>query len=268
MGDSQSPIAENHRTTSEPDRTAELTATFSEMVTALFAGGSAAGTLQTVVDLAVATIEGCDYAGIFLVLSDVVKTPALTDPIVGEVDALQQRHRQGPCLGVISDGGTIYAEDLESDPRWPLFGAEATAAGIRSALAIRLSANGSRGALNLYARYPHAFGVIDRGKASILAGLAGLALSVAESHDAELHQVDNLQAALFSREVIGQAEGILMERERISGDQAFDVLRRASQHLNVKLRDVAQALVDTGERPATGGPGTPGTSPKAPPGSA
>jgi AmiR/NasT family two-component response regulator len=117
-----------------------------------------------------------------------------------------------------------------------------------------LSADGTRGALNLYARYPNAFGVVDRGKGLVLAILAGVALSAAEVHDEEEHRTVNLQAALVSRELIGQAEGILMERERITADQAFDILRRASQHLNIKLRDVAQSLVDSGETPNTGAP--------------
>jgi AmiR/NasT family two-component response regulator len=107
------------------------------------------------------------------------------------------------------------------------------------------------GALNLYARLPGAFGVVDRAKAVILASLADLALSVAHSHEDETRRSDNLNLALATREVIGQAQGILMERERITPDQAFDILRRASQHLNRKLRDVAQDLVDTGERPET-----------------
>ena len=84
--------------------------------------------------------------------------------------------------------------------------------------------------------------------------MAGLAVSVAHSHEDEERRADNLNAALATREVIGQAQGILMERERISAAQAFDILRRASQHLNRKLRDVAQDLVDTGERPETGQP--------------
>jgi AmiR/NasT family two-component response regulator len=96
--------------------------------------------------------------------------------------------------------------------------------------------------------------VIDRGKALLLAVMADLALSSAQLHESEEHRNTTLHAALATREIIGQAQGILMERERISADQAFDVLRRASQHLNVKLRDVAQDLVDTGERPDTGRP--------------
>jgi AmiR/NasT family two-component response regulator len=80
-----------------------------------------------------------------------------------------------------------------------------------------------------------------------LATLAGLALTSAEQREHDEQQMVNLQAALSTRELIGQAQGILMERERITAADAFDVLRRASQHLNVKLRDVAQTLIETGE---------------------
>ena len=82
----------------------------------------------------------------------------------------------------------------------------------------------------------------------IFATHAGIALAAAEART-EAHRVEHLEQALSSRELIGQAQGILMERERITANQAFDVLRRGSQHLNVKLREVAQRVVDTGERP-------------------
>jgi AmiR/NasT family two-component response regulator len=108
------------------------------------------------------------------------------------------------------------------------------------------------GSLNLYARYPHAFGVIDRARGLLLAALAALAFTSARSHDANERREANLRAALATREVIGQAQGILIERERITADQAFDILRRASQHLNLKVRDIARTLVDTGEDPDTG----------------
>jgi hypothetical protein len=122
-------------------------------------------------------------------------------------------------------------------------------------LALPLVLNGAAGALNLYARYPRAFGVIDRGRGLLLASLAGLAFTTALAHEEEERKATQLHAALATREMIGQAQGILMERERVSSDQAFDILRRASQHLNLKLRAVAQSLVDTGERPDTGRPG-------------
>ena len=122
---------------------------------------------------------------------------------------------------------------------------------MRSLLAIRLLADRTLGALNLYARLPRAYGATDRATGVIFATHAGIALAAVEART-EAHRVEHLEQALSSRELIGQAQGILMERERITPDQAFDVLRRASQHLNVKLREVAQHLVDTGERPATG----------------
>lgn len=236
------------------DPATELTRRFSETACALFSAGGVIDTLQRVVDLAVETIEGCDLAGVFVLGDDSITTPVHTDPLVVEIDTLQHRCEEGPCLAAMAQRTTHYADDLADDARWPGFGPRATALGVRSALAVSLSGDGTLGALNLYARCAPAFGVVDRAKGVILAALAGLALSSAEAHDAEERRHDNLQLALVSREVIGQAQGILMERERITADQAFDVLRRASQHLNIKLKDVAQALVDTGERPQTGAP--------------
>jgi GAF domain-containing protein len=236
------------------DSVSELTGNFAESAHILFSAGGVRATLTSVVDLAVATIEGCDVAGLSLLDGGVVQTQGHTDPIVAEIDALQQVAGEGPGLAALAEGRIFYADDLRTDPRWPEFGPQATAAGIRSVLALPLTDVAHQGSLNLYARYPSAFGVVDRGRAVILASLATLALTAARSHETEESRADNLRAALVTRELIGQAEGILMERERISADEAFDILRRASQHLNVKLRQVAQNLVDTGEGPDTGRP--------------
>jgi GAF domain-containing protein len=232
----------------------ELAADFSETARILFAAGSVTNTLAQVVALAVATIEGCDFAGLFLLNKNVVTTPVHSNAVVNEIDALQHETGEGPCLDAVTQRLIFYADDVADDPRWPRFGPQASAAGIRSILALPLTTNATLGALNLYAHYPAAFGVIDRAKGVILASLAGLAVSAAHSHEDEERRADNLNTALATREVIGQAQGILMERERISSAQAFDVLRRASQHLNRKLRDIAQDLVDTGQSPETGEP--------------
>ncbi len=239
---------------SGPDPAAELSGTISKTVEALFSDGSVAGTLDQLVALAVVTIEGCDFAGIFVSEQGAVSTEYSTDPIVIDLDARQRRTDEGPCLDALRHESVVYAEDLGDDGRWPTFGPQAVAAGVRSILALPLSVDTDPGALNLYARYPHAFGVIDRGRGMLLATMAGMAFSAARTHEAEERRAANLQAALATREMIGQAQGILMERERVTPEQAFDILRRASQHLNLKLRDVAQNLVDTGERPDTGLP--------------
>lgn len=238
------------------DATSELASSFSETARILFAAGSITDTLVQVVELAVVTIEGCDSAGLFLLENDVVTSPESTDPVVNEIHILQRENGEGPCLDAIAQRQIFYADDAADDPRWPRFGPQASAAGIRSILALPLTTDGSLGALNLYAHYPSAFGVVDRAKGVVLASLAGLAVSAAHSHEDEERRAANLNAALVTREVIGQAQGILMERERISSGQGFDILRRASQHLNRKLRDVAQDLVDTGQRSETGASGS------------
>lgn len=226
-----------------------MTADFSEAAKILFAKDSVGQTLAQVVGLAVATIEGCDLAGVFLVEGGEVATRARTSPLVVEVDELQHRTGEGPCLDAVTWGTPYYADDLGEDPRWPRFSPQAAAAGIRSVYAVPLSVDSPVGALNLYAPLPGAFGVVDRARGVLLAALASLAVSSAQSREDEERQADNLRAALVTREVIGQAQGILMERERITPDQAFDVLRRASQRLNRKLHEIAQSLVDTGEQP-------------------
>jgi len=212
--------------------------------------------LQQIVGFAVVTVEGCDAAGISLLTGPEVTTPVYSDPVALEIGKVRHEAGEGPGLDTLTSEATVYAEDLAEDPRWPRFGPRAVALGIRSVLSCRLAASGTLGALNLYARLPRAYGATDRTKALIFAAHAGAALGAAEAlEDAntalsgEIHRVENLRVALASREVIGQAEGILIERERITADQAFAVLRRASQHLNIKLREVAQYVVDTGEVP-------------------
>ena len=227
-------------------------AAFAEVARCLGLADSGEQTLARAVDLSVLTIEACEFAGAFLLEKDTVTTPVCTAPIVAEVDALQLRTGEGPCLDAIAHKLTFYSDELGADPRWPDFGPEAAARGMRSLLALPMAANGTLGALSLYACYPQAFGVIDRARGLLLASMASFASSAARAHADEERRAENLQAALVTRELIGQAQGILIERERISADQAFHVLRQASQHLNIKLREVAQDLVDTGERPDTG----------------
>jgi len=241
-----------HETSSAEDSAIASAVAFTEVARSLFLAGSVEDILARAVDLSVITIEACEFAGAFLLAGDSVSAQVGTDPIVDEVDALQLSIGQGPCLDAAAQKLTFYADELGTDPRWPEFGREAEAKGLRSLLALPMATDGVLGALNLYARYPQAFGVVDRARGLLLASMVGFACSAARSHEDEERRAENLHAALITRELIGQAQGILIERERISADQAFHVLRQASQHLNVKLREVARDLVDTGERPDTG----------------
>ena len=235
----------------EPDQFLDLERNVSQVAVALFAAGTVQGTLQRIVDLAELAVDGCEAAGIFLDDHGKVVTAAASSALVEIVDRLQVDAGEGPCLDASRSNSTVYAADLIDDERWPTFAPSAVAAGIRTVLAYSLSAD-RPAALNLYARLPAAFGATGRAQGLLFATLAGLALDSAEERASEGKRSDNLVEALRTRELIGQAQGILMERERITGDQAFDVLRRASQHVNIKLREVAEALIETGESPDTG----------------
>ena len=227
---------------------ADLETTFSEVATTLFAFDSVPNTLQRIVDLAEATIDGCDAAGIFTVESGTAATAAASDELVHIIDRLQIELGEGPCREASVIGTTYYADDLVDEHRWPSFSPRAVDAGIRSVLASSLSVERSM-ALNLYGRMPAAFSATGRAQAALFATLAGLALDAAEERDAGAARAENLLEALQTRELIGQAQGILMERERITADQAFDVLRRASQRVNVKLRTIAKDIVATHDAP-------------------
>ena len=211
----------------------------------LQSAGSNDQLLQRIVDTAVASIVGCDYAGVSVDRDGKVDSPTVSDPQVLAIDTLQYSINSGPCLQAMrGDEVFIDAPDLEHDPRFVPFGDEAAKAGCRSVLADRLYVDSQAlGSLNLYASQPHAFTDDDRTQSVVLSALASMALNMTRlEFDGE-----GLREAVLTRDVIGQAKGILMEREHLSADGAFAKLRQQSQDQNVKLRDVAQQLVDASE---------------------
>ena len=169
------------RATLDGDPASDVASTFSEMARILFSARNVTETLAQVVELAVATIEGCDFAGLSLVENEEVTSPIHTDPMASEIDDLQYKTNEGPCLDAIAHRLIFYADDLGRDPRWPRLGRRRTRWVYAVSFALPLSAGGTMGALNLYARYPAAFGVVDRAKGVILATLAGLSISAAHA---------------------------------------------------------------------------------------
>lgn len=231
------------------DEFEQLEETFSEIAVELFASTTVADTLLRIVALAEDAVDGCLTAGL-LVIDDEghPHTVAAADSLARTLDDDQVRLGEGPCVDAARTGTTFYADDLANDARWPRFGPEAARHGVGCLLAYSLSAD-RPGALNLYGGRPSAFSGTDRATGQLFATLARLALNAAEVQAADHLAHARLTEALRTRELIGQAQGILMERERITADQAFEQLRRASQHLNVKLREVAATLVERGEAP-------------------
>ncbi|MGZ4493096.1 MAG: GAF and ANTAR domain-containing protein [Nocardioides sp.] len=166
-----------------------------------------------------------------------------TSPLARECDALQYELREGPCLDAVAHQDMTLVEDLERERRWPVWTPHAVAAGVRSLLSIRLfTSEATMGALNLYSLRRRAFDHDAVELGWVYAGGASAALRAA-------HRADGLSAALETRHMIGLAQGILMSRYDVSADRAFDVLRRYSSQHNLKLRDVAQTLVEDGVLP-------------------
>jgi hypothetical protein len=143
------------------------------------------------------------------------------------------------------------------DPRWPSLGDRPTESGVESAVSYRLTPSSPDGdssvvgSLNAYGSSPNAFDAEAREIGFVLAAHASVAAGAMREREAVEEMSDHLREALLSRDVIGQAKGILMERLRVTPEEAFDVLRRSSQQLNVKLREVAARLAETGEVDAT-----------------
>ena len=201
-------------------------------------------TLDKVVPIATEIIHGCDLVGISIVHPDGIDTPAGSDERLNRIDELQFRLREGPCFDALRTHETILSRDLATDERWPTWGPIVVKEiGVVSIVSYRLfTTEDSLGALNLYAREPDAFDDDDITNGQALA--AHVAVALAASQDAE-----HMEIAIANRTVIGQAEGILMERFDLAPEQAFAVLRRVSQGRNVKLNRVAKELVRTRETP-------------------
>jgi hypothetical protein len=187
-------------------------------------------------------------AGLTLIQGDSPpKTLAATHPIVEQVDAIQYDTGEGPCLEAIEDNDLTTSNDLEADDRWPEFCARAVAeTEVRSMFGVRIFLGGEdRGALNFYATEKSAFTELDRGVGAIFSTLASLALQ----HALEQRRSDNLLTALESSRQIGMAMGILMSSKLLTAEEAFQQLRRASQHLHRRVREVAEEVMHTGELP-------------------
>ncbi len=205
-------------------------------------------TLQRTVADAARTLDGEVYVSVSLVLRRrQVETPVYSDERALRADQLQYQLGVGPCLDAVWHQDSFHIDDLTTEQLYVDWSRRVVAEiGIRSSLSMQLFTDPhnvvSLGALNLYSPQPRSFDADTRAEAVAFAAHAAIALHSAQT---EAH----LRSGMVTRTVIGQAEGILMERLKITADQAFGVLSRVSQHSNVKLRDVARKLVGTGEIP-------------------
>jgi GAF domain-containing protein len=213
----------------------------SELARSMQAEDDPAALLRLIVKAAVTEIDGADHAGISLVTKAGVRSEAASSELVPEIDEIQYAVDDGPCLRSLREQITVRSDDLHDEPRWPRFAHEAAERGVRSVLSVQLFVDGDNlGALNLYAEKPSSFTAADENVALLFASHAAVAM-------VDSRRIGHLRLALESRDVIGQAKGILMERFKIRAPQAFGMLVAVSQHTQRKLQVVAEELAATGE---------------------
>jgi len=227
-----------------------LAAQLATLVTDVYRGEPQLATgLDELIESAAVHVVGAQYVGITMAdRNNGISTVAASHTYPVLLDKIQQRHQEGPCVSAAWQHGTVRIDDLELDDRWPRYRRDAIdQTPIRSVLAFELFNHEQvTGALNFYADRPHAFTDESVELGLIFATHISLAW-------AALRRQEQFRSALASRDVIGQAKGMIMERYRVDAVQAFELLKQLSQRSNSRLSAVAQGLVDA-EFPRTDTP--------------
>jgi ANTAR domain/GAF domain len=198
-------------------------------------------TLRAIVHSSVGLVPGVCWAGISLIEGRQVKSRVPTASLVAQLDEMQTQLSEGPCISALREHNTVQIDDMSTDDRWPRFAGVAQGLGVRSSLSFQLFVHaGTIGALNLYGDEIDAFDDDSFLVGTVLAQHASVAMAgaAAESH---------FQKALGTRDLIGQAKGLLMQRNDVTGLHAFQMLAKASQDTHLKLVEVAQWIVETHE---------------------
>lgn len=221
---------------------------FQELSVHLHAGGERSTALDRLINLARATVPGCEWSTITERRAQArLSTLAATGDIARTVDDIQYRLHQGPCLDATEGSEPVHSADLGVEIRWPQFCAEVIAATpVRAILSFHLGDGPPSSALNLYAAVPDAFVSEAISAATLFAVHARVLMIHAES----VGKAANLAEALTTSRQIGAAIGILMAAHKVTNEHAFDLLRASSQTLHRKLRDIAAEVTDTGALPA------------------
>ena len=202
-------------------------------------------TLSRITAAAVEVIPDVTMASITIRhMDDRLETFAPTHDVLLELDAKQYEYRQGPCYETATDETYVVSSDLAADRRWPDYSKVAVEAGVRAQAGLRLfDGTKFQGALNLYASEVGAFEDLEP-VGALFSHHAAVAIGYAQ-------EVSDLRQAITTRQQIGQAVGVVMERYQLSEEKAFAFLARLSQDSNTKLRDVAREFTSSAEEAAT-----------------
>ena len=201
------------------------------------------GVISELVHHAVEELPGVDYANVTVTSDEFdIDTPSATNRWAVLIDDIQRRHREGPCLSTAWHHRIVQVDDLAQENRWPRFRAEALeTTPVRSIMAFQLFLTGkSMGALNVFAERPNAFGDRTRQLGTLFAAHSALLWEATQREQ-------QFREALASRDIIGQAKGMIMERYSKDANQAFEMLRQLSHDTNVQLAEVAAKVVDAAQ---------------------
>jgi transcriptional regulator with GAF, ATPase, and Fis domain len=230
----------------------DITASITELQNVLLDTESIERFVHELAVQAASLVAGSLSCGITMSRAGQAATVACSDEVASQVNDLQYRLREGPCLTALEGTCQVRVDDMAADTRWPRFTRQAADHGIQSCLSVPLIAHEETvGALNLYALTRAAFGPAQIRRAERFAQNAAGALALGLRLVSYSALTDQLRASLASRAAIDQAVGVIMAQERCTQDTAFATLRATSQNRNVKLRDVAREVVAsvTGEGP-------------------
>ncbi|MDY6996153.1 MAG: ANTAR domain-containing protein [Actinomycetota bacterium] len=185
-------------------------------------------------------ISGVDAAGILLIgKAGRFDSVGGTSELPHRLDELQMKYNEGPCVEAALDELIVRTDDFRTESRWPMYSAAAVELGVLSAVSFKLyTSSQTAGALNLFALSPNAFNAEAETIGAVLAAHAAAAIMASR-------QSEQLESALSTRDRIGQAKGIVMERYNIDDVAAFDMLRTLSQDSNTKLTDIAERVIRT-----------------------
>jgi GAF domain-containing protein len=203
--------------------------------------------LQRVVDLARQVVPAGAEVSVTVLRDERATTAAFTGDRARQLDEAQYGSGFGPCLEAALGGQFIEITDARTENRWPDYLPIFLQFGALSSLAVPVPAAQLAAALNVYAPVTRAFSDENREAVAQLAAYAAVALSNLDALQDARDQAENLRAAMESRAAIEQAKGILIERFKLTPDQAFRLLTAVSMDTNRKVRDLAEQLVLTGE---------------------
>lgn len=225
-----------------PRDAAEPAEVFRGLAALVYAGDDFGEMHQALCEAALDLVDGCDHASVMLQKGEQVTTAAASDQIARHIDELEREIGEGPCVDAIHEEAAQLETDLARGCSWPRLGeriVEETP--VRSMAGFRLLVDNRKvGALNLFSDRPHGLTEASVDQAALLAAFASVALMAASRHE----QAQTLRVGLDSNRQIGKAIGLMMAFHKVTDDQAFELLRKASQDLNVKISEIAGQVVD------------------------